>query len=312
MKFIVHKQIPSDYEANTFYLLKGIIHRGRLDDSWNDYGYRTRYTLQYSDIATVVHEIGCTLIGEVGMGEHQASPNLPSEFARLNSRLFSIGAEEKYYNNLMRLENEYDYNVLMALNDFTLCRDLFDSVKNESVTMLSLLRNVNISKYEEHINKYYSLLTPPINLQTMRRIFGSTGWEDVDKALIEMQRLLFQANISLYYNAIATIGREVILRVANEIYEDELHRDKALYPNAPKKDQSINKLHGFVDYACEEGDISENIKKQIKATIELVNGYIHKEQAEPFECFLCVNAVISLVFQLSIIYKRERCNEIAL
>ena len=306
MRFVSTKKTPIAYEPNTFYLLKGAFHRNRLDDSWNDYGYRTTYTLQYSDLANKLHEIGCVRIGEIGMSKHQLSPNLPDEFTRLSKSFFSIGADEEYYKNLTLLEYEDNYNILLALNDFTLCRDSFEIAKSEPVTTLSLLRWVNSSKYNEHINRYYSLLTPPVNLQTMRRIFGSTGWEDIDNALIEMQNLLFQANINLYYNAIATIGREVIIRIANEIYDDELHRDKGTYPEAPNKGQYINKLCGFVNYIYGNSIISENLKKHLKSTIELVNSYVHKENGEYFECYLCVNAVITLSFQLSIIYHKER------
>ena len=310
LKFNVHKQIPDIYETNTFYLLKGSFHKGRLDDSWNDFAYRTIYTLLYSDANTKITDIGCVKIGERGMNDTRRSPNLPSAFEKLDNNFFSISNNEDYYKNASVLKGDLGYELLLALNDFVVRRDTYKSVMGENVVSTSLLREWGCKLDEHYMNRCLNHLAPPINLETMRRIYGSTGWEDVDKALIEMQRLLFQANISLYYNAIATIGREIIIRITNEIYDDELHRDKEAYPNTPKKDQCKNKLCGFVDYTYGKGNITESLKNHMKYTIELVNGYIHKDNAEPFECFLCVNAVITMVFQLSIICNKERYNEV--
>lgn len=311
MKFFVMKEFPTNLEPDTLYLLKGAIFKGRLDDSWNDYGYHTRYTLLYCDYPQHKTEVGVLLLGEFNMGEDQTSPNLPLEFTNFNpDKFFSVGDNEEYYKNIVNLENGRGYDILLSLNDFTLCRDVYVKAKEEKVTILSLLRDVGKDNQDSHIEEFYELLRPPLNLNTMRRVFGSTGWDDVDRGLLEMQRLLFEANIHLYYNAIATIGREILKGIASKLYIDDLHRDKKTYPNAPKADQFIIKLHSIVDYMFNKNEIIENLKKYIKTTIELVQGYVHKEQADGFECFMCVHAVTSLVFQLSIICKKDKYNEI--
>lgn len=312
MKFLVTKDIPTDVEPGALYLLKGVIHRGRLDDTWNDYGYHTRYTLLYCDAPQHRIEVGVVMLGEFTMGEDQISPNLPPEFTSLNpDRFFSVGSNEVYYKNIVNLNNDIGYDILFALNDFALCRDVYEKAKEEKVTILSLLRDIGKDNRDSRIHEFYELLRPPLNLNTMRRIFGSTGWDDVDRGLLEMQRLLFEANIHLYYNAIATIGREILKGIAGRLYDDDLHRDKDKYPSAPTDDKFMNKLHGVVDYLFSEGEITANLKSYIKSTIELVQGYVHKEEAEGFEGFMCVHAVTTLVFQLSIIYRKNKYNDVA-
>jgi hypothetical protein len=78
----------------------------------------------------------------------------------------------------------------------------------------------------------------------------------------------------------------------------------------PTDDKFINKLHGVIDYLFSEGEITANLKSYIKSTIELVQGYVHKEEAEGFEGFMCVHAVTTLAFQLSIICRKEKYNEV--
>lgn len=311
MKFVVVAQEPNNYETDTVYLIKGSQLRGHYSDSWNDYGFHTIYTLLYCETPQKVINIGCVKFGEFSMGDDQYSPNLPYEFEKLNNdRFFSLATDESYYRNISKIEHDRGYDILFALNDFTVCRDVFEAAKKENVTKLALLRGINETGYNDYINDFYKLLKPPINLATMRRIFGSTGWDDIDLGLIEMQRLLFNANIHYYYNAIATIGREILKGIASKIYIDELHRDTLKFPNPPSEDKYLNKLHGYIDHAYENKEISENIKNYIKSTITLVQGYVHKDKAEGFECFLCVHAVISLVFQLSIICNGDKYNEV--
>ena len=312
MKFIVDTKEPLNFEIDTVYLIKGSFYRGRYRDDWNDYGYYTIYTLLYCEKLQEIINVGCLKIGEFNMNEGQSSPNLPSEFVELNpDRFFSFSTDEEYYKKVSNIEHSKGYDILIKLNDFTVCRDVYEKAKNEKVTSHSLLREIREAEHESYINKFYQLLKPPINLTTMRRIFGSTGWDDVDSGLVEMQRLLFNANIHYYYNAIATIGREILKGIANKIYIDEIHRDKEKYPTPPNDDKYIIKLHSFIDYEYAEKNISENIKDYIKSTIILVQGYVHKEKAENHECYMCVHAVISLVFQLSIVCNMSKYNEVS-
>jgi hypothetical protein len=299
--------IPPDPEPDTYYLLKGTLFKGRLDDSWNDYGFHTRYTLRHSDLLKHETDIGVVRLGQFGMGEDQISPNLPEKFSNLNpSKFFSVGEDETYYENIVGVEDNQGYDILYALNDFTVCSDLYDKARNETVTSKSLLRD---SKADQ-VQHFFELLRPPLNLNTMFRIYGSTGWSDVDQGLLHMEQLLFEANTNLYYNAIATIGRQIIKGLANRLYDDDLHRDKSKFKQAPTDDQYINKLCGIVQYWSDQDAIAKNVEEYIKATIRLVQGYVHKEQAEGSECFMGVHAVITLVYQLSIICNKEKYNRI--
>ena len=72
--------------------MKGSIHKGKLDDSWKDFGFRTIYTIKYSNLQKNLIEIGSIKLGEFNMNEGQLSPDLPSEFTNLKSeRFFQLG-----------------------------------------------------------------------------------------------------------------------------------------------------------------------------------------------------------------------------
>jgi hypothetical protein len=315
MKYSVCDKIPDSYEPNTIYLLKGEIHKGKLDDSWNDYHFHTIYTIIYNDSINHNIKIGCVKIGEFNMGENQYSPNLPVEFTALNpEHFFTIGCNDEYYINVTLLPNDVGYDILYSLNDFTVSSDLYEKAKNEIVTESSLSRvGTTLKSVEDmrnYISHYFSILLPPINLNTMKRTYGSTGWDEIDSGLIEMQRLLYSSYNELYYNAIAVIGRQIIKKMANIVYNDDVHRDKTKYPQKPTDDKFIKKLHGFIDFLFNDGCLSENLKNYIKSSIELVQGYVHKDNGERFEGFMCVHSVITLVYQISILRRKEKYNAV--
>jgi hypothetical protein len=300
MKFVIAHATPSETERDTFYLIKS---------SWNDYGFVTTYTLQYNSPFSIITDVGRLKIGELNMSGNQSSPNLPLEFETLNQeRFFSIGCDESYYKEISSFADGKGYAVLYALNDFAVNREIFERAKDEFVTINSLFRGCSNS--EKQVSKYFNLLCPPINLYTMKRTFGSTGWSEIDSGLIEMQRLLSNNTHHLYYNAIATIGRQIIMNMVDRVYNDEIHRNKNLYPNSPTQDQFINKLHGFIDYEYSTNNISQELKKYIKTSIELVQRYVHQQEVQRYEGVMCVHAVISLVYQICLIYNRQKYNEV--
>lgn len=304
MKFVVLSQEPTEYEKNTTYLIGH-------DLSWNDHGYYTSYNLKYRDTLNIVKNIGIVKIGELGMSEIKFVQDLADKLETSNKdNIFSLGCDEEYYINISKIEKNKGYSILEALNDFTVCTDIFEKAKNEGVTERSLLRDVKKENYKNHIDKFYNLLSQPIKLSAMKRIFGSTGWDDIDAGLITMESFLYNGGIGYEYSAIATIGRQVLVDIANKVYNDDLHRDKKKYPNPPNDEQFINKFCGYLDYMYNDKGISENIKKMVKSSAELVNGFVHKKNAEKFECFMCIQAVISLVYQITIVSKKDIYNNI--
>jgi hypothetical protein len=299
--------IPDHFDRDTYYLFKGTHKYGEFDDSWNDYSFHTIYTLWYFDSSKAKNEIGRLKLGQFGMGEGMWSPDPPDEFSTLDpSRFFSLGIGHEYYRNIVDIEDGKGYDLLDALVDFTLRPDVYSKARDEQVVQKSLLRDDN----EDTIQEYLRLLNPPLNLTTMYRVYGSTGWDDIDAALVQMQHRLYSAESNLDYNAIAVIGRQILKGMADRLYDDDVHRDKAKYKEAPRDDQFINKLCGIVEHAVHAGEINKNIADYIKSTITLVQGYVHKKRSEGYECFMMVHAVITLVYQISIITKMDEYNKL--
>lgn len=156
---------PSDEITNVFYL---------IEDKWDDwFTYETMYDLFYIDPNEGQQYIGKVKIGEINMKLDQRRPNIPDEFEELDETFFSLGQSDYYYDNLNRIEDNYNLKVLKKLNDIAFDLDLFDKVINYPVTYSSLMRDVNetmirnqfhrISKGGARLTNYFfSYRTKPI------------------------------------------------------------------------------------------------------------------------------------------------------
>lgn len=105
-------------------------------DAWDDYGYKTLWTL------LVVKDGRVEEVGGVKIGDQFDSrrPDLPSEFSELSDVYFSLGQDEDYYERLNTLGSAERADILGCLNDVALDLKRFRRVEQLDVTRVSLLR----------------------------------------------------------------------------------------------------------------------------------------------------------------------------
>ncbi|HCT77517.1 MAG TPA: hypothetical protein DGG94_13070 [Micromonosporaceae bacterium] len=113
-----------------------------VTNNWNDYGYYTLFTLWHGD-GQRAREIGTVKIGRLGMdADTDRRPEPPDVFEVLDEEFFSLGQDASYYEALRDLDGETGQAILRALRDVALDQSLFERVREEHVTRVSLLRSV--------------------------------------------------------------------------------------------------------------------------------------------------------------------------
>ena len=123
-----------------------------LNDRWDDWGkYRTQFRLVIFDPLGQRLDIGDVKIGQVGLVASRTiapgsrAPEIPHQFDRLDSRFFSLGQGENYYEALQSLADDVREEILVSLRDFAFDLKIFDDHKSEDVVDESLLRFVPYS-----------------------------------------------------------------------------------------------------------------------------------------------------------------------
>lgn len=123
-----------------------------IEDQWDDwFEFSTLYGCWYRDEQGSRYNIGGVKIGQLDMGHGQRRPTIPVKFAELPEDCFSVGQDESYYEELNRLSITNE--TLAGLHDIAADLEVFEKVKDERVTGLSLLRSVTTSTVRGQFNR---------------------------------------------------------------------------------------------------------------------------------------------------------------
>ena len=113
-------------------------------DNWDDYTYKTLYSLTVYDNNGIKYELGGVKIGCFD----QTSPSrteMPQSFNQLNKNYFSLGQSTEYYQYIQSLNPNIKKLILEGLNDVVNDAALLRRALQEDVTKTSLLRSVTLS-----------------------------------------------------------------------------------------------------------------------------------------------------------------------
>ncbi|WP_204797098.1 AAA family ATPase [Aeromonas veronii] len=123
-------------------------------DNWDDFGYKTLFTLTIFDEQGNKREIGNIKIGFVGQDGGWTAEQIGQQFDVLPGNFFSLGQDADYYRNLIdSFPNDMVVNVLMALGDVIQDPVRLAIAENEGAFNTSLMRNVNRSTIEQQFRR---------------------------------------------------------------------------------------------------------------------------------------------------------------
>lgn len=137
-KIIKHKAYPPQTGRLIAYL---------CEDNWDDYFFKTTFSLIVLDENGKQHNLGNVKVGIAGFEKGWVSEQLGyNPFGHFNDNAFSLGQDEEYYKNIRSLLSEALGNqIFEKLNDIAYSRKNFDIAFDEPVFKTSLLRSVSTS-----------------------------------------------------------------------------------------------------------------------------------------------------------------------
>ena len=116
------------------------------EDNWDDYSFKTTFSLIIFDELGKQHVIGSVKIGIVAFEQGWVSDKLPDTFSSFNEVAFSLGQDEEYYKNIRDLlSDELGNQILEKLNDVAYSKKSLEIAVEEPVFKTSLLRSVSLS-----------------------------------------------------------------------------------------------------------------------------------------------------------------------
>lgn len=152
-------------------------------DNWNDFGYKTLYSIILFDIDGKKYDLGYVKIA--CLDPNQAK--IPSEFKTLDENYFSLGQSPEYYSLVSQMPADIKDIFLTSIRDVVKNEELLKKASSEDVFTTSLLR-------------YTSLVT--INGQYKRILDGGAILDDYSFGY-ETSCVNNQAGYKLYFEVFA-------------------------------------------------------------------------------------------------------------
>ena len=119
-------------------------------DNWDDFGYKTLFSLTVFDDQGNKHTIGNVKISFLGQDQGKTIDGMPDNVeTTLPDNFYSLGQDADYYKNLVEKLSQIDREFLLrALGDVVFDKGKLRVAENESAFGSSFLRNVSSSSIE--------------------------------------------------------------------------------------------------------------------------------------------------------------------
>ncbi|SMH29778.1 hypothetical protein [Mesorhizobium australicum] len=129
-----------------------------------------------------------------------------------------------------------------------------------------------------------------------------TGWQKVDRQLQEMRARLDAADTEEQYQAVGLLCREVLISVAQEVYDPSRHAP--IDDKTPSDTDAKRMLEAIFEEEL-KGSSNEEARAHAKAAVRLALALQHKRLADFRTAALCAEGTWSVVNMLAIIAGRR-------
>ncbi|WP_313558536.1 AAA family ATPase [Agrobacterium cavarae] len=142
MRFTV---IPYADRARRYQSVTGENEAFLIRDNWDDYGFKTTFSLIYFDAEGERLDVGEVKIMQAGMSGGYTP--IEETFETLAPEFAALGQGQDYYENLLELEDEIRFEILNALRDVIWNQVKRGEVEREDAYTISLMRSVGDSRF---------------------------------------------------------------------------------------------------------------------------------------------------------------------
>ncbi|HIF9234106.1 TPA: AAA family ATPase [Photobacterium damselae] len=117
-----------------------------IPDNWDDYGYKTLFSIFLFDNSGKRHDLGHTKVGFCGQNEGWTSSHIPERFFELPDNFFSLGQDADFYKTIFSYCSSSTYTVediLSPIRDVSFDDNNYEKANSQNVFRISLLRSVD-------------------------------------------------------------------------------------------------------------------------------------------------------------------------
>ncbi len=149
-------------------------------------------------------------------------------------------------------------------------------------------RNYITGLYEELID----IIENSEEHQTINQPYEITGWNRIDRSILEMRKRIKEAVNEEQFQAIGLLARETIISLAQQVFDKDRH--KTTDEVKPSETDANRMLEAYINTEI-SGGANEVLRRYTKSALALANYVTHKRTANIDDASICLISVISLV-----------------
>jgi predicted ATPase len=151
------------------------------NDNWDDYSFKTMFSLIVFDEAGTKVECGSVKIGFKGQTEGRTSEELTLPLEALSDKFFSLGQDVDYYKAIRnKLSIPFGTDLLVALRDVVHDLTILRSAESEEVFKSSLTRSIRLSTIHEQFKRVWDGGAPLTEFKFAYRDPGTVKTAKID------------------------------------------------------------------------------------------------------------------------------------
>lgn len=167
--------------------------------------------------------------------------------------------------------------------------------------------SAELPQYKDRRRYIRQLFSPAIEAVSKRPVLRSesrepTGWERVDRALSKAHLQLGTASVEEDFQAIGLLCREVIISLAQAVYDPEIH--ESLDGVRPSETDANRMLESYIAHVF-PGSSNKEVRAHARASLALALNLQHRRTATRQLAALCVEATASTTTVISIMARAE-------
>ena len=160
----------------------------------------------------------------------------------------------------------------------------------------------------EHINELLGPVEHQIRQQstsqTLEALPGPTGWQRVDRTVVEVRTRLAYASTEEQFQSIGLNCRELLTSLGQAVFDPAVHASADGV--TVSKTDAKRMLDGYIAVTL-PGRANEAARRNAKSAVDLANALQHDRSASFRKAALCVQAALSVVNLVAILAgKRDR------
>lgn len=125
---------------------------------------------------------------------------------------------------------------------------------------------------------------------TFYNLYEPTGWAAIDRDIQLIESHYQRANSNIEYKAVANMLRDLLIKTAREIYQDDIHHPTS-YSGKVSIDDFKRMIEGYICYKY-TGDNGKEYRSLATKTMDVVSKLVHSSSTKKYNLTMCFDACL--------------------